>query len=375
VLDSDAAYLTASAASASEAMPAVRARVMSETPSMRSLAHAMVGGLVVTTLLWSARIGLSIGGWQRPVAAVCGLLALSVLYRRRSRTILHMIEGTALWIAFTAAGCVLTYLCATWARPLQDATLTAIDHALGFDWLAWRDIVFARPALHWALFLAYGCLLPQMVVSILFFPAIGLSRRGIELLRLAALTLLPTVLISGLYPALGPFASFGGEETAYLPHLLALRAGGPWAFNLISMQGIVTMPSYHAMLAVLFTYAYRGTGPIGWVIAGLNGVMLLSIPPIGGHYLVDMIAGGAIALLCVLGSRLRRFRGGTVRLGSRPVEQPTIAPWFLPGGSCQHHRHDAGRAGAARFRGSSLADDHGDTTPLSRPMGIAAPST
>jgi membrane-associated phospholipid phosphatase len=56
------------------------------------------------------------------------------------------------------------------------------------------------------------------------------------------------------------------------------------------------MPSYHTALAVLFTYAFRGTGLIGYVIAALNTVMLLSIPPIGGHYLVDMVAGGALAI-------------------------------------------------------------------------------
>jgi hypothetical protein len=50
------------------------------------------------------------------------------------------------------------------------------------------------------------------------------------------------------------------------------------------------------VLAVLFTYAFRGTGLIGYVIAALNMVMLLAIPPAGGHYLVDVIAGGALAL-------------------------------------------------------------------------------
>ena len=62
------------------------------------------------------------------------------------------------------------------------------------------------------------------------------------------------------------------------------------------MEGIVTMPSYHTVLAVLLTYAFRRTGLVGYGIATLNFVMLLSIPPIGGHYLVDVLAGGALAL-------------------------------------------------------------------------------
>jgi membrane-associated phospholipid phosphatase len=41
---------------------------------------------------------------------------------------------------------------------------------------------------------------------------------------------------------------------------------------------------------------FRGTGLIGYVILALNMVVLLSIPPIGGHYLVDVLVGGALAL-------------------------------------------------------------------------------
>lgn len=269
----------------------------------RPLAYAAVGGLFVVDLLWSARIGLSIGGWLRSVVAILVLLALSVGYRRRNGRIADMAESAALWIAFTAAGCVLTYLGATCALPLQDAALSQFDHALGFEWVAWRNTVLAWPLLYWPLFLAYASLMPQIVFSVLFFPAVGLNGRSIELILLTWLTLLPTTLISALTPALGPFATFGGEEATYLPHLLELRAGGPWHFNLIAMQGIITMPSYHTVLAVLFTYAFRGTGPVGWVIAALNGLMLLSIPPIGGHYLVDMVGGGAVAILCILLSR------------------------------------------------------------------------
>ena len=96
--------------------------------------------------------------------------------------------------------------------------------------------------------------------------------------------------------ASGPLRrSDGGGDIAYLRDVLALRAGGPWHFELLAMHGIVTMPSYHTVMAVLFTYAFRRTGLIGYGIATLNLVMLLSIPPIGGHYLVDM-CGGALAL-------------------------------------------------------------------------------
>ena len=83
------------------------------------------------------------------------------------------------------------------------------------------------------------------------------------------------------------------------------------------MQGIVTMPSYHTVMAVLFTYAFRGTGLIGYGIATLNLVMLLSIPPIGGHYLVDMLAGGALALGAIAVQRAPRHGVSRILFGLR----------------------------------------------------------
>jgi hypothetical protein len=266
-------------------------------------AWAIVYGLIVTDAVWCASVGLSTGGWQTTICMVGILLGVSICYRRRSRDIADMAEAGALWLAFGSVGCVLTYLGATCAWPLHDTDLTDLDQVLGFHWLAWRNAVLATPALHLALLLAYASLLPQIAVSVVLFPAIGRSQRSFELLALAELTLLPTALISMLYPALGPFGTFGGEEATFLPDALALRLPGPWHFDLPTMQGIVTMPSYHTVLAVLLTYAYRGTGPVGWGVTGLNVLMLLAIPPIGGHYAVDVIAGGAIAMVFIVALR------------------------------------------------------------------------
>ena len=283
--------------------PEVAARA--EMTAARNLGWALVGALLVIDVPWAALIGLSIGGIWKAMATVGGLLALSAAYRRRSRGISLMAEHAALWIAFTATGLVLTYLCAACAFPLQDAALAEFDHALGFDWLAWRHAVLASPALSRVLFFTYGSLMPQIALAVFFFPTVGLGGRGSELLLLAILTFLPTTLISALCPALGPWS--GGP---YLPDMLALRAGGPWHFDLPTMQGIITMPSYHAVLAVLFIHAFRRTR-IGWGIAALNAVMLLSVSPCGGHYLADIIGGGAIALLCILGWRRVSYRRRT----------------------------------------------------------------
>jgi hypothetical protein len=151
----------------------------------------------------------------------------------------------------------------------------------------------------------------QVLLAVLFLPLIGRPQRGIELLLLAMTTLLPVAAISAVWPAVGPAPA--GED--FLPHALALRRSGPWTFDLSAMQGIVVIPSYHTVPAILFTYAFRGTGVMGWAIATLNAIMLPAIPPVGDHYLVDVVAGGGLAIFTIavlrLGESMFAIRAGT----------------------------------------------------------------
>src|SRR5271170_7301261 len=99
---------------------------------------AIVGSFLAIDLIWGTHVGLSIGGWGVGTGLIGLLLAISAAYRRRSARLATMAETGALWLAFTATGCVLTYLAATIVWPLQDAVLSRLDHVLGFDWLAWH---------------------------------------------------------------------------------------------------------------------------------------------------------------------------------------------------------------------------------------------
>jgi PAP2 superfamily len=269
------------------------------------LAWALIAMLAAVDLPWSLIVGLSISGIERPIVVMVGLLSLRAAYRQRSCMLADTAEAAALWTAFTLAGCILTYLCATVAWPLQDNVLARLDRATTFDWLGWYHVVAAWPALHVLLALAYASLLPQLLVAIVCLPMMGLSDRGGELILLAIVTLVPSALISLACPAIGPL---NGDHASYVPHLLMLRTTGPWHFEVTSLQGIIVMPSYHTVMAIVFTYAFRRTGWIGRAIAGLNVVMLPSILVIGPHYLVDMIAGAAIATFCIFGLRLARRR-------------------------------------------------------------------
>jgi membrane-associated phospholipid phosphatase len=55
-------------------------------------------------------------------------------------------------------------------------------------------------------------------------------------------------------------------------------------------------------MALIYSCAFRRTGLIGYIII-LNLLMLLSIPFFGGHYVMEMIGGAAVAVASVLLAR------------------------------------------------------------------------
>ncbi|WP_165405578.1 phosphatase PAP2 family protein [Bradyrhizobium genosp. SA-3] len=284
------------------------------------LPWAMICLLLAVDFVWASQIGLKISGGEIKAGVIGALLALSAACRGRNRVCANMLEAVAWLFTFAATASVLTYLAASSAFPLQDVMMERLDRAIYFDWSAWHDALVHRPILNRLLSVVYNTLFSQFLLGVICFSKTHRSARIEELMLLMCATVAPTALISAIWPTLGPFAAQGGGDLSYLRDLLALRAGGPWHFESLAMQGIIAMPSYHTVLAVLFTYAFRSTGLIGYGVAALNVAMLFSIPPIGGHYLVDVLAGGALALGAIAVQRAIRQSSGL-----RPSQRSDVA--------------------------------------------------
>ena len=323
------------------------------------LAWAMVGVLLAVDVVWASQVGFKISGVEIKAGVIGALLAIAVAYRRRNRGRANMLEAIAWFFCFAAAAAVLSYLGASCALPLQDETLERLDLAIGFDWSAWRNTLLDLPTLYRVLVVAYNTLFSQYLLVVIYFCKRDRFARIEELMLLMCATLVPTVLIAAIWPTLGPFAAHRGGDDGFLQDLLAMRVGGPWHFNLLALKGIIQMPSYHTVLAVLFTYAFRGTGLIGYAIAALNMVMLLAIPPVGGHYLVDVPAGGALALGTIAVWRASRY--GVSRIPFGPWRETLVGKDLDSAGgfACKAERISAralavrtGRLHEARDRGN-----------------------
>jgi membrane-associated phospholipid phosphatase len=85
--------------------------------------------------------------------------------------------------------------------------------------------------------------------------------------------------------------------TGVEPVYLALRLGSKTIVDFSENVGLITFPSFHAAMAVLFALAAWSHPWLRWPFALLNAIMLVATITHGGHYLVDVLAGCAIALV------------------------------------------------------------------------------
>ena len=94
----------------------------------------------------------------------------------------------------------------------------------------------------------------------------------------------------------------------HLPIFHGLRDGSFRALTGLASEGIITFPSFHAALAVIFIVALWPMPVLRWFGVVVNVLMLAATPIDGGHYFIDMVAGIVIAVLCIMAARAMAIR-------------------------------------------------------------------
>ncbi len=80
------------------------------------------------------------------------------------------------------------------------------------------------------------------------------------------------------------------------PVFLELRDGTFHTINGMNSEGIITFPSLHAALGILFAAALWRVRGIKWAALVPDTLMLIATPAYGSHDFVGVIAGVALAL-------------------------------------------------------------------------------
>lgn len=279
----------------------------------------MLGGVSLVDAFWCGADGLRVTNCRPFLVVAAALFGLVLTSRRAGLPRLATIaEWSLIWLVFSVTAAILTYAAATRDAPLYDSELAALDRALGFDWPGWVAIVRAHRLAFVVLQAAYNSLLPQILMTVAWFAWRRGEPRIAELIGNVTVALVLTTAIFCLFPAFGPGVGVPGFDLAYLQDLTGLRNGTLPSLDVMLLKGVITFPSFHAVLAILFMWAHRGS-PSFFPAAFLNAVMLVSVPSQGGHYLVDVFGGVAVAVVTI------------VALRAVPISAPVIAAARLPG--------------------------------------------
>lgn len=273
-------------------------------------------GFTVAPEVWWAAIT-----W--PIMPLGGMM-MRRLGWRRSATAMECFGLTCgqAWASFL----VLTPVAAI-SGPFADAMLAATDRALGFDFIAYAAtmrpylglLAYSYKSYHW-----------QPLLIIAFLSWTGRTARCWHFITAGAVALVITTVVFPLFPAEGPFVYYAVSEYGPLkapwqfgPVLHALKDGERYLDYTLT-TGLVSLPSYHAAAACIFVWATWPTF-LRWLLIPLNVLLLLGTFVIGSHYLIDIIAGMAVAAIAITVVQIQAGRRAGVT-AAHVLEPPTCPP-------------------------------------------------
>lgn len=206
------------------------------------------------------------------------------------------------------AATIFSYVGARLDLPMITDKLIALDGAIGFhyrDFIIWYYGLDLHRLLTPMLNSVYFSLDWQAIVLVSLLCLTDRTAHAQRLVILVGVAAVAAVAISTALPSemayvyydrslpdfrqLHPMAAMVDDD------LSGMRHHSLWAIPFPSI-GLVTFPSFHAVLAVAFMYASL---PLRWLrlpVVLFNVIMLVSTVICGGHYLVDVVAGIGIAL-------------------------------------------------------------------------------
>jgi hypothetical protein len=246
--------------------------------------------------------------WEMPSKVFLCLPIVYVLLPHSLRLFFRIGLNAVLQNALIAAsGLMLVYASATLGRPLVDDKLLWLDQLLGYDWAAYARFFASHERLA-AIVLQnylYIFLIPFLVIGGL--TVTGRIQRLEKFLLVSLATLLITTGIFALFPATTAWVHLGLSDVEinsyrylllasedWLGDLLDIRSGGGRIRDGFPMYGLVAFPSYHCIAAILFVWASWTVHGLRPFMVAVNLLMLAATPIVGGHYLVDLVAGALI---------------------------------------------------------------------------------
>jgi hypothetical protein len=187
-------------------------------------------------------------------------------------------------------------------RPLVDPWLEAVDGFFGIyvpDLVTWTR---AHPSLANILLRGYLTLSWQLFVPVLLLGFWYRRREDLwEYVWHFHVVSLVVLVVLALWPAEGPPLYYEGKMeplfnfSRYAPQFRAMYTHSVTVVNPSDLDGLVSMPSFHAAAAVMVVWAMRFSRLWMTILIPINVALLAATILSGAHYAVDL-AGTALML-------------------------------------------------------------------------------
>lgn len=235
---------------------------------------------------------------------------------------------------FSSVMALTGYMMFPLQRPLVDETLFAIDHALGYDWVAAVTWLADYPLLSTVLKYVYLSALPQLLILLI---VLGVQGRVIALHRMVVTGMVAGCLMTAfwtVFPSFGPSAYLDVPANViaragllvtpdYGAQLMDLARNGLEQIEKHQLLGTMAFPSFHILMATLALFFARGTW-LFWPYAVANTLMIPATLTHGGHHLIDM-PGGVLLFVCSY-AIARQMLPQTAQAGRGATSPPCPAP-------------------------------------------------
>lgn len=283
-------------------------------------------------LLWARRAGIQIShGWPTsalgrfaaPILCAAALWWIASLdrYRRLTRAV-RCSEFSVAILCLVTIGVwaetvsVASYLGVGLNVPTIADVLVRFDEAIGFHWPSAYHWVNAHRGLRIVLKYAYWSAFAQLLLVPFSLAVVRRQSDMAEFLAILLLSAIVLLAISIPFPAESAFLYYGITDpgtASTVRDFTLLRSAAMPAINPYAVQGLVSMPSYHTMLAIFFAYSVRHVRLVFLTLVVLNAVMIASTITVGGHYLADVLAGIVCGVAVIIGVRWALRRQSTQR--------------------------------------------------------------
>jgi hypothetical protein len=194
----------------------------------------------------------------------------------------------------------LVWIAARTPVPLMDWRLAHIDNALGLETSFVVRWAILYPRLAAAMGAIYGWMIPFSLLALAFPVFRGQSQAPQRLVLGYTAAALITIAIFAVCPAVGPWSVYHfaatREQSLCQTTLALLKSGGRLRQDIVRC-GLIAFPSFHVAQCVLTAISLWRSRWLRFPAVVLATLICLSTLTTGWHYVADVIAGVAVAII------------------------------------------------------------------------------